>query len=64
MDLTVREVTMNSSPTSGPALTAWRLLGILSLPLFAPPLLALSLSLKINKLKNKIQCRMGKNKKY
>ena len=44
-----------SSPASGSALTVWSLLGILSPspPLSAPPLLALSVTLKkINKLKN------------
>ena len=39
---------MRSSPTSGSALTAWNLPGILSLPHFLTPLHALSLSLKIN----------------
>ena len=44
---------MGSSPALGSVLTVQSLLGILSLP--APPLLALSLSLKINKPKNKIK---------
>ena len=40
---------VGSNPMLGSVLKVWRLLGILSLPLSAPPLLIQALSLKIKK---------------
>ena len=44
---------MGLSPASGSVLTVWSLLGILSPPLSAPPLLVLSLKINKNEFKKK-----------